>query len=270
MKKFILSITFFAATLCYGQVYTHLGARSNALGGASLSLNDVWSVYNNPGAFGSLEKTAIGVSYENRFLLKELSTQSLVFGFHTKKAGNIGIHFQQYGFNLYREMQGGLTYGMKFFDNFSGGVSINYHRIALAENYGSKNSVSAALGLYYDMNEQLKFSMRVLNLNRAKLAIDQDERLPTTFSLGVIYQFSEKALWSVEAEKDLVHPLNVKSGLEISPHEIFSVRLGINTYPFQAAFGFGLQFSQFHLDMSSMWHAQLGLSPSAGIHYEFK
>lgn len=270
MKKFILSLLILTSTFGFSQVYTQLGARSNAIGGASLSLNDVWSVYNNPGAFGSLEKTSIGVSYENRFLLKELSTQSLAFGYHTEKAGNFGIHFQQYGFNLYREMQGGLTYGMRFYDNFSGGVSINYHRISLGENYGSKNSVSAALGLYYDMNDQLKFSMRVLNLNRAKLAADQDERLPTTFSLGLMYEFSDKAFWTIDAEKDLVHPLNVKSGLEIRPHEIFSVRLGLQTYPFQAAFGFGLQFSQFHLDMSSMWHAQLGLSPSAGIHYEFK
>jgi hypothetical protein len=167
-------------------------------------------------------------------------------------------------------MQGGFTYGMKFFDNFSGGLSLNFHRIALGENYGSKNTLSGALGLYYSMNKSLKFSMRVLNLNRAKLADDQDERLPTTFSLGAIYQFSDKAFWSLDAEKDLVHPLNVKSGLEIQAHEIFAIRFGMNTYPFQGSVGFGLKFSQFHIDMATMWHTQLGLSPSAGIHFDFK
>ncbi|MEO9532916.1 MAG: hypothetical protein ABJG68_15295 [Crocinitomicaceae bacterium] len=270
MKKLILLITVFTAFQSYSQVYSQIGARSNALGNATLSLTDVWSVYNNPGAFGSLEHTAVGVSYENRFLLKELSTQSLAAGYHTENAGNFGIHFQQYGFNLYREMQAGFTYGMKFYDNFSGGVSINYHRIALGENYGTKNTVSAALGMFYEMNDLLSFSMRVNNLNRAKLAEDQDERLPTTFGLGVVYAFSEKAFWTVEAEKNLVHPINVKSGIEVQAHDIFAVRLGLNTYPFQASFGFGLKFGDFHLDMASMWHAQLGLSPSAGIHYEFK
>lgn len=269
VKKFIFLFSVFSATFCNAQVYSQLGARSNALGNASMSISDVWSVYNNPGAFGAIEQSAIGVSYENRFLLSELSTQSLVAGFHTQKSGNFGIHFQQYGFNLYREMQGGFSYGMKFYDNFSGGISLNYHRIALGENYGTKNTFSAGLGLLYAMNDLLSFSMRVNNLNRAKLAAAEDERLPTTFGLGIMYSFSEKAFWTLEAEKDLVHPLNVKSGIEVKAHEIFDVRLGFKSYPFQASFGFGLKLSNFYLDMASMWHAQLGLSPSAGIHYRF-
>ena len=269
MKKIFLLIALSLAAISYGQVYPQLGARANALGGASLSLVDVWSVYNNPGSFGLLEKTAVGVSYENRFLLKELSTQSLTFGYHTKDAGNFGLHFQQYGFNLYREIQGGFTYGMKFYDNFSGGVSINYHRIVLGENYASKNSISAALGMCYKLNDELNFSMRILNINRAKLLVSEDERLPTTFCLGAVYNFSKTALWTLEAEKGLVHPMNIKSGLEIQAHEIFAVRLGVNSYPLQASAGFGLNLSHFHFDMATMWHAQLGLSPSLGIHYEF-
>ncbi|MCB9224824.1 MAG: hypothetical protein R2780_14400 [Crocinitomicaceae bacterium] len=269
MKRLVFSLILLMSSYGFAQVYPQLGARANSLGGAVLGQDDIWSVYNNPGAFGLMDKSGVGVSYENRFLLKEMSTQSLVFGYHTEKAGNFGLHFQQYGFNLYREMQGGLSYGMKFYDNFSGGISINYHRIALGDVYGSKNTVSAALGLMYSLNKQVTFGMRVLNINRAKLSAYQDERLPTTFSLGVLYNFSENAFWSIEAEKDLVHPINIRSGIEIRPHEILAIRLGMNSYPFQASFGFGLKFSNFQLDLASMWHVQLGLSPSAGIHYCF-
>ena len=269
MKPIILFFWLLFAAASWGQIYPQIGARANALGGTALSSVDVFSVYNNPGAFGMLDKTAVGVNYENRYLLKELSTQSLAFGYHSKKAGNFGVHMQQYGFSLYREIQGGITYGMKFYKNFSGGISLNFHRIALGENYGNKNTFSAALGLLYDMNDELSFSMRVLNLNRAKLAADQDERLPTTFALGARYNFSDKAFWTLEAEKDLIYPLNVKSGIEIQPHPIFAVRFGVMSYPFQASAGFGLKFSNFYFDMASSWHAQLGLSPSAGLHYEF-
>ncbi|MEX1001673.1 MAG: hypothetical protein WDZ35_06120 [Crocinitomicaceae bacterium] len=270
MNRLILITGCLISQLSLAQVYPQIGARSNALGGASLALTDVWSVYNNPGAFGALEQTAVGVAYENRFLLKEMSTQSLAFGYHTKSAGNFGLHFQQYGFSLYRESQGGLSYGMKFFDNFSGGISLHYHRIALGENYGTKNTFSAALGLLYSLNKDISFSMRVLNINRAPLADDEDERLPTTFSLGAIYRFSEKAFWSIDAEKDLVHPINIRSGIEIKAHEIFALRIGVMSYPFQASFGFGLKFANFYFDMASSWHAQLGMSPSAGLHYSFK
>ena len=251
------------------QVYPQIGSRAHALGGAVLGINDAFSAYNNPGAFGAMEETQLGISVENRFLLLELLSQSLAFGYHTEKAGNFGIHFQQSGFSLYREMQAGFTYGMKFFDNFSGGVSLNYHRIQLGDIYGAKNSFSAGLGLFYKLNDQLNFGMRVMNINRARLADYDNERLPTTFSLGAQYVFSEKAFWSVDVEKDLIHPINVRSGVEIQAHEIFAVRLGLNTAPFQANFGFGLKFKKIYLDLATMWHAQLGLSPSGALMFKF-
>lgn len=270
MKKahlILISILFFGTT--QAQVYPQIGARSNGLANASLCLDDVWSVYNNPGAFGMMDKSGVGVSYENRFLLSELSTQALAFGYHTEKIGNFGLHFQQYGFELYREMQGGLTYGMQLFDNFSAGVSVNYHRIRLAENYGSKNLVTAALGMNYAMNEDLQIGFRVQNISRTRLAEFDDERMPTNFALGFKYAFSDKAFWTVEAEKDLIYPVNVKSGIEIQPHDIFAVRLGINTYPFQSAFGFSLKLKSFQLDLATQWHTQLGISPSGGLKFSF-
>ena len=268
--RYLVFILFFSASLKgLSQVHPQLGARSNALANTGLCFDDVWSVYNNPGAFGMMKKTSLGVAAENRFLLKELSSQSMAVGFHTQKSGNIGFQFQQYGYNLYREMNGGLVYGMKLFDNFSAGVSINYHGIFLAENYGSKNTVSAGLGLMYSATKNLKIGMRVQNLSRTKLADFNDERLPTYFGLGFLYQISKKALWTVEAEKDLIHPINIKSGLEIQAHEIFTVRLGANSYPFMTSFGFGLKLKNFYVDAAAQWHTTLGLSPSFGLHYSF-
>ncbi len=269
MKKIFFSFLFIGISIGFGQVLPQMGARSNGLATATLCVDDVWSIKNNPGAFGELNESGIGVAYENRFLLKELSTQSLVFGYHTESSGNFGIHFQQYGFDLYREMEGGLTYGMKIGRNFSAGVSINYHRIRLAENYGSANLVSAGFGLFYQISEDFDLGMSVQNLSRTRLADFDDERLPTNFTLGMRYHFSEKAFWTVDVEKDIIHPVNFKSGIEIQAHEILALRFGINTYPFQSAFGLSLKLKKFQLDLASMYHTQLGLSPSGGLSYTF-
>jgi hypothetical protein len=269
MRYLIFLLFFSSAFQVNSQVHPYMGARSSALGNSSLCLDDVWSVYNNPGAFALLKKTSLGVAAENRFLLKELSSQSLAFGLHTEKSGNFGIQFQQYGYNLYREMNAGIVYGMKLFDNFSAGVALNYHGIFLAENYGSKSAVSAGIGLLYSATKNLKIGMRVQNLSRTKLVDFNDERLPTNFNLGFLYQISKKALWSIDAEKDLIHPVNIKSGIEIQAHEIFAVRLGVNSYPFITSFGFGLKLKSFHFDAAAQWHTTLGLSPSFGLHYSF-
>lgn len=74
----------------------------------------------------------------------------------------------------------------------------------------------------------------------------------------------------IEAEKDLLHPVNVKSGIEIQAHEVFAVRVGVNSYPFQSSFGFGLKMKKFHLDMATTWNVNLGLSPSAGLRFNFE
>jgi len=269
MKKLLLILLITTGFSAVAQVYPQIGARSAGLGSTGLTFNDVYSVYNNPGAFGALEETAIGVNYENRFLLKELSTQSLAFGYHTENSGNFGVQFQQYGFSLYRELQGGITYGTKLFDGFYGGVAINFHSIQLAESYGSRNTASGSLGIFYEATESLHFGVRVQNISRTVLAEFEDERLPTVFGMGATYAFSEKVLWTLEAEKALVQPINVKSGLEMHPHEILYLRVGVNSYPFQSAFGFGLQFENLQFDMTTGWHSNLGMSPSAGLTYTF-
>ena len=83
------------------------------------------------------------------------------------------------------------------------------------------------------------------------------------------YKFSEGTFWSVEAEKDLLHPLNIKSGLEIKAHDIFVLRLGMNSYPFQTAFGVGLNIKNLRIDIATSWHTTLGINPSAGLVYQF-
>ena len=170
MKRLLLLIALLSVLSSQGQVYPQIGARSVGVAGTGITFSDAWSVYNNPGAFGALEKTEVGLAYENRFLLKELAVQALAFGYHTENAGNFGVQFQQFGFALYREMQGGITYGTKLFDGFYGGVGVNFHRIQLAENYGSRNAASGSLGLMYEASDDLQFGVRVQNISRTRLA----------------------------------------------------------------------------------------------------
>lgn len=269
MQKLFILVLLTISTTLSAQVLPQFGARSLGMGGTSLTMNDVYSVYNNPGAFGALDQTSIGINYENRFLLSELSTQSLAFGYHNEKSGNFGLHFQQYGFNLYREFQAGLAYGRQLADRFYGGMSVQFHSIQLGENYGSRNTASGSIGILYEASDDLQFGFRVQNVSRTSLAEYDNERLPTRFGLGMSYGFSEKVVWTLEAEKPILHPINIKSGLEIQPHEIINLRFGVNSYPFQSSFGFGLAFGKLNFDMVAIWNNQLGMSPSAGLKYEF-
>ena len=267
--KITFTLFVFLASFSFAQIAPQIGAEANGLGGTSLSNNDVFSVYNNPAALAKIESSGVGFAYDNRFLLKELSTQSLAGAYKFEKNGAIGAHLQHYGFGLYREVFTGVSYGINLAPNFSLGTSVNFHRIQLGDNYGSTNALSLGLGMFYAVNEDLSFGMRVSNITRSRLAEFDDERLPTTFGLGLQYIFSEKVFWNLEAEKNFVHPINIKTGIGFQPHELLALRVGVNSYPFQSTFGLGVTMPKFRFDISAGWHAQLGISPSAGLVFNF-
>ena len=72
-----------------------------SMANASVTFNDVWSHFNNPGAVGNAKELAVGISYENRFLLKELQSQS-VAAVIPLKVGSISIGGQMFGYSDFR------------------------------------------------------------------------------------------------------------------------------------------------------------------------
>lgn len=268
MRNFLLLVFSLSPFVLFSQTPYQIGARADGLANSSLLLSDVWAVKNNIGVIGELRKTEIGIGYQNKYLLKEFSDQSLAVNYAAKK-GSFGFYFQQSGFNLYREITTGVGYGMKLGRNFSAGISLNYHRISIGDIYGAKNAVSASAGIKYKLNKNIELGANVSNLNRAKITNVEDERFPTVLGLGMRYIFSEKAFWTFELEKSVIHPINIKSGLELKAHEMLVLRLGVNSYPFQTAFGAGVKFKKWRLDLAAKWHSSLGLNPSAGLVYQF-
>ena len=268
MQKALLLILLSSHLFLYAQVPCQIGARANGLANSTLVISDVWAVRNNIGAIGELDKIEVGLAYQNKYVLKEFSNQSLAVSYAAAK-GSFGFYFQQAGFNLYREVTTGIGYGMKLSNNFSAGLSLNYHKISFGDIYGAKNSISASVGLKYNLNKNIQFGANIANLNRAKITEVEDERFPTVLGLGLKYVFSEKAFWTVELEKDILHPINVKSGLELKAHEILVLRLGMNSYPFQTAFGVGVKFKKWRLDIAANWHSSIGVNPSAGLVCQF-
>ena len=76
MKKLLL-LTCLLPILAFAQGWYPGGGRSMSMANASVALNDEWSFFNNPGALGAQDKFSAGLSYENRFLLKELQSQKV-------------------------------------------------------------------------------------------------------------------------------------------------------------------------------------------------
>jgi hypothetical protein len=250
-----------------GQGWLPMGARSASLANASVALEDVWAFHHNPGALASIDRFSAGVCYENRFLLRELQSQGMVAA-QPLKTGVISIGAQFSGYELYRTQKVGVGYSLKMSEKLSGGVQLNYQGLRLPENYGSRNSVTAEAGVIGSITDEWKIAASVFNIGRSRLSEFADDRFTTLMRLGTSYKVSDKALFLLEAEKNLEYRLRGKLGVEYKPIEPFFIRFGAATAPVEISFGFGYRYKGFQLDLGSAYHQVLGWSPHFSFTYQ--
>lgn len=252
-----------------------IGARSAAVGHASVTYGDLWSAFNNQAGLTALKHITAGAAYENRFLIAELSLRSFAFALPANKTGVFALSASVFGGSLYNEKKAGLAFAKQLGEKFSAGIQLDYLSTHLANDddgyeYGSRNTFTAEAGFLAEPMKDLKIGLHVFNPTRAKLADYDDERVPACLRLGGSYKFSDKVLLSAEIEKSNDSKSIFKTGLEYHIVEQVFLRAGIASNPALSSFGFGFKLKQWQLDMSSTYHQVLGFSPQVSLVYDFK
>lgn len=243
------------------------GARSMSMANSTVALVDVWSFHHNPAGLAFVKNVSAGLSYENRFLLKELQTQAAVVA-QPLKVGVISAGAQMYGYRTYRTTRVGLGYSMLLGEKISAGVQLNYQGIRI-DNYGSKGTVTAEAGFLAKINSKVSLGVSVMNIGMAKLSEFEDDRFSTYMRLGLNYQISSKVDILAEIDKSIETKLRVKAGMEYELVERFFFRLGAASIPTEITFGIGYEFkNRIKVDLGSAWHQHLGWSPHFGLTYE--
>jgi hypothetical protein len=249
------------------------GARAVALGNASATLGgDVWAVANNAAGLGTLTRPTAGAHLENRYLIASLNVAAaavaLPLGVVEPAAagqparasrGVVGAEAQRFGGALYNEIRLGAAYGYRL-----GAVSIGGRLDVLQVSFqdlGSRRTAVASLGGQADVvPERLSFGVYLYNLNQARLANYQDERVPTVLRAGLAYRPSKQVLLLAETEKDIEHDAGLKAGLEYLPLPAVAIRAGYASLSQQTTGGVGVRAGSFQFDYAAGWHSALGLS----------
>lgn len=261
---------FFICTISFaGGDNRPTGARSAALGNASVSVPDLWAVYNNQAGLANLKTIAAGISYENRFSLSELSLKSGAVAIPVK-GGTFGISISSFGFSQYSENNYGLAFAKAFGENFSAGVQMDCFSVGIAEGYGKKSTLAAEIGMQAKLVQGLTIGAHIFNLSRARITNYNNESLPTIMRLGFNYKFSDKVFLAIETQKDIIHKPEFKTGIEYRIIKELYLRGGVSTNPSLSSFGFGVNLKQFRLDFASSFHSVLGYTPQLGLLYELK
>lgn len=245
------------------------GARAVGMGGAAATRADVWATNNNVGALGYLERAAVGLYYENRFITAETGSYGLQFAYPLQKAGTFGLAVSRFGYALFNRNAVGIRYAKSFGPHVSAGVGINYHYVSIGNGYGSASAVSAELGVLGRVNRELSVAFHLVNPVRMNLGRTVTQKLPITIRIGLSYLWAKKVLTALEVDADPEQKPNVKFGIEYKPVALFLLRGGFGSRPLGASFGFGFDYKLLRVDVSAAYHQQLGFSPQMGLSVAF-
>lgn len=268
MKRIILLI-FTATMIHYTAVaqWATTGARNTGMGGISVTGTDVWSTINNQAGNAFFAKGAAGVHVDSRFLLSELSEQSIAVS-APFRYGSLGAMMQYSGDADYNRLKTGISYARKFGSRFAAGLQLDYLRTSLGNELGSSGNVTFEAGVMLKITEKVLFATHVFNPVFAKLSNDTD-RIPAIFKSGVAYTFSDSFNASAEFVLNSELPADLALGAEYGLSEKLFIRAGVRMSPFIYSFGFGYKTGRFSVDISSGVHEQLGVTPQASLQYQF-
>jgi len=264
-KTLLLTLLLGISAISFSQGWNPVGARSNSLAGASVTLTDVWAVHQNPGAVAQVKSFSAGLYYDSRFLTKELQTQALAIAAPLKKGVIMG-GAQLFGYKEYKHTRVGLGYAMQLTDHFSAGIQANLQQLRFNENYGSVTSGTAEAGFLAMINERWNIGFSITNIGRQKIA-GLEDRFNSVMRFGSTFSPSKQVKCIGEVQKDILYPISFRGAIEYFPVEAIAVRIGAQTGPTNFAFGLGYQNASIQIDLGTKYHQQLGWSPCIGFNY---
>jgi len=243
-------------------------ARHAAMSTSTVMIYDAWSVMDNQAGIASENSPVILAGYENRFQLKETSTQIAAFILPTK-TGNFALNYNRYGYQLYSENQLGLAYSRNLGRFISVGIQFDYLYIHQTEDYGNKGVFLIETGIIAQPTDKFFIGVHLFNPTRTKIADYYDERITTCFRFGLGYRLSDKVMATLEAEKDMENPTRFKAAIEYEPLKHLFLRTGVQSNPNQFSLGIGYTFKNLTTDIAFVTHESLPLSSQLSLKYIF-
>jgi hypothetical protein len=233
---------------------------------SSVIQENVWSVFNNQACLGNIEEINVGTSWENRFLLQELSIQKLAVTYPLS-FGTTAISFARFGFEKYNENSIGMAFGRKLGERFSIGLKFSYLWRFIGDNYDRKGIFLLELGLFSKPLDGIIVGFHLFNPLFSGFNDFSKSLKSATYRLGVGFDKYPNFYTELEVSGNIYYPLCLKFKLEFMVLENISLLTGMQTSPVGNSFGLGFYINKLRIDIGFCTHQVLGLSPRICLSY---
>ena len=241
------------------------GSRVQALAGTSTVLSDCWSVFGNQAGLAGIHRIELGGSFQNRFLVKELSTRAGLLVVPIQSSV-FAVSLYQFGQNPFKQEKLGLAYARQISKQLSFGMQFNYYRLFFSEENRTIGSAGLELGFQYLLTRKLLLGTHLVNPYKTIVKTSSGEhRYPSLVNAGVLYHISESISLMTEIENNWTSHLIVKTGMEYHILDRVHLRVGVSGKPYLLSAGFGFMVKKLTVDMATSYNQYLGNSPSVSF-----
>ncbi len=244
---------------------------SSSIAQTSVADKQNWSAFTNPAMLGYLEQTEFGVQFENRYLLNELSTKSMQVGFSSKLVCT-GVSFSHFGYSQYHEMIAGIGFARNFSNKFAMGVQANYFTSYFSASNSYRGAFFPQVGLSVLLSPTFSIGFNASNPFQSVIKNEYvTKRIPSVFSLGTEYLFSQELIWHTQIDKEVSSNYRYATGFDYRMLEQLTVKLGGYWLDYLVpCLGVGAKAGSFLIDLNCELHPLLGLNTFASVHYRFR
>ena len=223
----------------------------------------------NQAGLAQIDRLTIGGGFQNRFLIKELSTSSGVLILPVLSSV-FAFSVYQFGKTTFRQEKFALAFARSLNSRLHIGIQFNYYLFFLVEENQSIGNYGIEVGIQYQLTDQLLLGFHVLNPYKISLqTISGEYPYPSRFNIGASFHLSESFVFIIELQKDLLYPLNIKSGLEYIILDKLFIRTGISGKPYELSAGMGFAMKKLKIDLAVSYNQYLGDTPSLSFQYQF-
>ncbi len=245
------------------------GSRHQGLADAAVGLTDCWSVFGNQAGLATISHPKLAGSFQNRFLVSELSTSTGLFALPVLSSV-FAVSLYQFGKIPFRQEKLGLAFARQISPHMSFGLQFNYYSLFLSEENHSVGSLGLELGLQYYANEQLTLGVHVQNPYQTRMKLRSGDFVyPQQLNVGAHYRLSDLFSVMTELEHDFKSHFIIRTGMEYTFFEKLFLRAGFAGKPYQFSAGIGFQIHELTFDLATSYNQYLGNSPSVSFQYQF-
>jgi hypothetical protein len=235
---------------------------------AQTSTADITNIapFVNPSLYAYKTQSSLSFSYDNRFLIPELSTRSLTVNYDVGYF-QTGLSMSYYGYSLYNEFITGLVFARNFSEKFALGVQFNYYLAYFNASNTYHGAFFPQIGFAIQLHPDIYLAGNIFNPFQTNIkTVYSTKRLPSLFSLGFCYNFSENFTSRLQADKEISSNYRFASGFDYKILDVVTIKTGIYYSNFLVpCLGFDWKINNLSLAFNAEMHPLLGLNTGATV-----